>query len=121
MDLLTLAHRREQDSIVITVTGELDLCTARLHHDELLALCTSEGVRVVLELAGLTFCDAAGLSLLLQARDQVAATGGDTALAAPPRAVTRVLGLAGLTSAFAMFSSTSVAVTAPPGALRTFR
>jgi anti-anti-sigma factor len=72
--------RVDQISCVLAVEGELDLATImplRQALDEQL----SRGRRFAqLNLARLTFCDAAGLGALIQAQSRLASAGGDLGL-----------------------------------------
>ncbi|MFJ2264472.1 STAS domain-containing protein [Streptomyces sp. NPDC087844] len=57
---------------------------------------------MVLDPAGLDFCDRTGISALLSARIMAIEQRGDTALAAVPANAARILGIVGLDRVFAI-------------------
>ena len=66
MERLTVSTRRTDDCPVVEVTGELDIATADLLDLHLHDVITRHGpARIVLDLSGLTFCDASGLRVLV--------------------------------------------------------
>lgn len=80
---------------VIHAAGDLDLASA----DRLwagIAAHLGTGTRVVLECAAVTFCDSAGLQVLLRAHKR-AAGSGSFALSGAGGALARVLEITGLT------------------------
>lgn len=80
---------------VVHAAGEVDLATADQLWEELLAHLLP-GTRVVLDCAGISFCDSIGLRTLIRAHHHAAATGVDFALAAVDGAVGQLLKLAGV-------------------------
>jgi anti-anti-sigma factor len=78
------------------VAGELDLATA----PELLAavegLVALGRTRIVVDLAGLGFCDSSGLDALVRSLEAARVAGGCLALRAPQPPVARLLELSGL-------------------------
>jgi anti-anti-sigma factor len=85
--VLVVQRVRWQDGVVVlAVSGELDVFTARLD-GELLALSGAGHHRIVLDVAGLGFCDAPGLGVLIRARGRaerrLAAPGGRGAPGCP--------------------------------------
>jgi anti-anti-sigma factor len=90
--------RREGNSLVVTVAGEIDLSTADQLDDAIRQAEGTETTRIVVDLSGLSFVDSTGLSVLLDAikrnrRD------GDRLSFVPSKheAVTRLLALTGTT------------------------
>lgn len=81
--------------LVATVDGELDLATAPSLAGGLPPGVTA-GNHVVLDVARMTFCSAAGLDLFVTLHRHTEATGGSLRLAAPSIALRRVLGLVAL-------------------------
>jgi anti-sigma B factor antagonist len=96
---------------VVTLTGELDIAgTGRL--SEQLAVLLSQGrSRIVLDLQGLTFCDAAGLGILVRFRSRTLQEGGWLRLAGPSALLTRLLRLARVAHLFAAFATVTAATT----------
>ncbi len=75
--------------VCLTLSGELDLATVEVLHeqvDRVLAEVVPD--RLVLDAAGLTFCDSTGIGALLQARRQSEALGVAFQLRGP-RGITR--------------------------------
>ena len=75
------------------LSGELDMATAGQLHDVLDGLRRDGFHRVVLDLSGLEFLGAAGLSVLLRADAQFRAVGGHVTLTQPTALVRRVLAI----------------------------
>lgn len=83
----------------LVVMGELDAFTAlqlrRQLHDALAKGCT----RFTIDVAGITFVDAAGMGAFVRLRNAVTQVGGTFTFVAASRAFRRVCRLAGLTQA----------------------
>ncbi|RSN46647.1 STAS domain-containing protein, partial [Actinomadura sp. WAC 06369] len=88
---VVLSVVRGPEYTVVALQGDLDLETAPALHEELLALMDSDHKTVVLDLAHLGFCDAAGLSALISASHRALARGVSMRLAAPRPRVAGVL------------------------------
>jgi anti-anti-sigma factor len=82
-------------AVVATVEGELDVDTAPGLSEQLVPLAAA-GRHLILNLAGVRFCDCAGLSLFLRLRKSVSASGGSLHLAAPTSPVRRLIAVARL-------------------------
>lgn len=96
---LYLATATEGDAGVVSAAGELDASSeARLRSafDELLA----EDSTLVVDLAGITFLDSSGLSVLIYAYKRAHELGGSLTLRSPSAIVTRLLELTGQTERF---------------------
>ncbi|GGR48078.1 anti-sigma factor antagonist [Streptomyces cinereoruber] len=109
---LGLVDTRGQTA-ALAVAGELDLFTAAdlgRGVEEVL----NEYSTVILDLAGVTFCDSSGLNALLHLRRHAQDTGGQLALAAPPAQMLRLLTLTGMDSVFALYGSLAEAWAAHP-------
>jgi anti-anti-sigma factor len=99
---------------VVVVDGELDVDTAPRLSRQLTPLA-DKGSHLILDLAGLRFCDCAGLSLFLRMQRHASAVGGSlhlTALTAPMR---RLITLARLTDVLPIAASPADAITAREG------
>lgn len=81
------------DHQVVRLHGELDLAYAAPVRAALLGVA---GAEVVVDLSGLNFIDASGLSALLAARREMAEQGRRLVLAGPSPQVRRVFELTGL-------------------------
>jgi anti-anti-sigma factor len=88
---------RPDDLAVITVAGDLDAGTVDEIRSELLAASTST---VVADLAGLVFCDSAGLAALLHVRLILEEQGRALAIRNPPAQFSALIHLAGVKHTF---------------------
>ncbi|MFD7982498.1 STAS domain-containing protein [Kitasatospora indigofera] len=82
---------------IVQATGELDLDAAATLDTALrraLAVDPS-AARLVIDLAGVTFCDSCGLGALLRARTETERAGVKLSLAHPTNAVVRLLEITG--------------------------
>ena len=85
--------RRARGRTVLVLEGELDLATRDEVRSCLREIAAGRAGRVVVDLAGVTFADAAGVGALLAGKRAVDAAGGTLVLASPSRLVRRVLRL----------------------------
>jgi anti-sigma B factor antagonist len=104
MKALQLASEHANDSVVITVAGELDLATrpelcAYVHH-----ILDIHSDTVIIDLAEVTFIDACGLSALIILRRHAHDLGTSLLLAEVPPVVLKLLKLTGLESSFVVIS-----------------
>jgi anti-sigma B factor antagonist len=90
---------------VLAFVGELDSSTAPAAHDAIKQLTLGAGEQLVVDLAGLTFCDSSGIAALIAARAFAGKSGAAIALAAVPRHLSRVLGLLGLADLFVIHAT----------------
>src|SRR5258707_15171070 len=80
--------------VVITIGGELDVETAPALAGYLAtALDQRPGRDIILDVSGVSFADAAGLSALLAADTAVRDRGGALRLAGPSRQLRKILGV----------------------------
>ncbi|HEX2315456.1 MAG TPA: STAS domain-containing protein, partial [Thermomonospora sp.] len=86
-----LTSRQTTDHLVIELHGELDIASTTALRDHLLVLLRRARTPVVIDLSGVTFCDAAGLSLLVGARRRAHLHDLPIALAAPRPQIHRLL------------------------------
>jgi anti-sigma B factor antagonist len=89
---LSIIVRMADDECVVVVTGEVDMASAPQLRNSLAAVT---GV-VVIDLAGVTYLDSSGISVLVHVRNRVRTHGGDLKIRDPHdnvRAVLRVVGL----------------------------
>ncbi|MFD0260075.1 STAS domain-containing protein [Kitasatospora indigofera] len=98
----TTVARESSGGPVVEVTGELDYDTAprvRVALEDALAVAPVPPILVV-DLAGVTFCDSSGLNALLQARIDAQGQGSVLRLARPTPAVARLLEITGADQVF---------------------
>ena len=96
---------------VVVVDGELDVGTAPALELELTPLAEA-GCDLILDLAGVRFCDCAGLSLFLRVQKHAAAAGGSLQLAAAVKAVSRLITMARLGDVLPVKASAADAIAA---------
>ncbi|NEC89569.1 STAS domain-containing protein [Streptomyces sp. SID12501] len=102
---LLVEVRHEGSSAVVTPTGELDHHTADLLREPL-EDCLAKGIsRLVVDCAGLEFCDSTGLNVLLGARLKAEEAGGGVHLAAMRPVVARVFEITGADAVFTVHES----------------
>lgn len=97
---LALSSRLNDDTMTVIVTGELDIATAghlRTHVQEILH---GGATRVILEMTGVSFIAAAGLSVLVALADSATAYDTMLQLGRVSPTVTRVLEITGLDERF---------------------
>jgi anti-anti-sigma factor len=102
--------RHEGSSAVVTVTGELDHHTADLLREPLDASLAQGISRLVIDCAGLDFCDSTGLNVLLGARLKAEAAGGGVHLAAMQPVVARVFEITGAEAVFTVHDTLAAAL-----------
>ncbi|MFI1250440.1 STAS domain-containing protein [Streptomyces anulatus] len=117
MSALTITTRDAATGPVIEITGDLDYDTAPELRKAVGGLTVAGGHLLLLDLAGLRFCDSSGISALLSARSLAIEQGGHIALAAVPANTARILGIVGLDQVFTIHADAATA-TAPSSAAR---
>ncbi|GAA4205765.1 hypothetical protein GCM10022252_66830 [Streptosporangium oxazolinicum] len=114
MNALQLTSEHASDFVVITVAGELDLATrpdlAAFTRD----VIDARPGTVIIDLAGITFIDACGLSALIAVKRHAREQGTPLLLAGAPPVVLKLLRLTNLDASFTVISR-SGAMSPPPG------
>ncbi|QUX27667.1 STAS domain-containing protein [Nocardiopsis akebiae] len=96
--------------VLVRVRGEIDLATVPSYRDDLFDALRADADRVVVDLSGVTFFSAAGVSLLAAAWMRAEALGVDLRLAAPSEQVRRVLGIIGMHELSPVYATTEEAM-----------
>jgi stage II sporulation protein AA (anti-sigma F factor antagonist) len=96
---------------VVTLSGEIDHQTAGPLRQALEATGTA-GLRIVLDMRGVTFMDSTGINLLVAAHQALTEAGGWLRLAAPTPAVLRTIQIVGLDTVIACHPSLRQALNA---------
>lgn len=109
---LTVSTRRHDAADVISVAGELDMSTAPQLQKQVTRLVDAGQIRLIFDLSGVTFCDSTGLSIFVRARNSCVPHGGYVRLAAPQRAVRRILEVSGLVEVLHTFPTVDEAAAA---------
>ncbi|MFJ8542428.1 STAS domain-containing protein [Streptomyces sp. NPDC093586] len=102
MNPLTITTRDAPTGPVLEIFGDLDHDTAGRLRDLLPGLTLRPGQCLVLDLAGMTFCDSSGITALIVVRNHAQAARADVALASVPDRTLRVLRVVGLDRIFTL-------------------
>jgi anti-sigma B factor antagonist len=97
---------------ILTVRGELDVATAPRLRAGIAELTLAAGQLLVVDLAGVTFCDSSGISALIAARNVAEASDAKVALVAVPARLTRTFALTGLADFFPTYPTAEEAISA---------
>lgn len=93
----SLTFTRDSGAVVVGVTGELDCVTAPILDERLSDLLSDQGnLRIVLDLADMTFVDSSGLSVFITAYRHLQERGGLLSLRRPTASTLKVLEITGL-------------------------
>lgn len=98
----------------VQVRGELDIATAHDAYAYLLDVVDSQEGAVVMNLAELTFCDAAGLGVLAKVAGHARRTGRSVRLTAARPALLRIMRITGMEEAFPEIRNPSLSLIAWP-------
>jgi anti-anti-sigma factor len=103
---LSIAVQRAPDEVIIHLAGEIDVLTVAELSTVVSGLLTEEPSRIVLDMAGVTFCDSQGLGTLVVLSRKAQHARTVLALANVGDFLLRVLDITGLRSALMISSST---------------
>jgi anti-sigma B factor antagonist len=106
---LGIATVEDTDPTIVSLTGELDIASAGGLEDRIRRLTDAGHSRLIVDLAGLVFCDSTGIGTLVRANNDCLDQGGYLRLAAPNRNVARVLAIVGLLDMFPTYRSVEAA------------
>jgi anti-sigma B factor antagonist len=95
-DQLVIDVRRDEGTVVLALSGELDLATAPLLQDEIQGSEVETATMVVLDLQELKFIDSTGLRVLLTAHAQSRERGQQFAVTRGSPQVQRLLSITGV-------------------------
>ncbi|MFF3095138.1 STAS domain-containing protein [Streptomyces cyaneofuscatus] len=109
MSPLPITIRDAATGPVLEITGDLDHHTAPELRTAMDGLTVAAGQLLVLDLAGLDFCDSSGISALLSAPSLAVEKDAGIALAAVPANPARILGIVGLDQVFAIHPDAAAA------------
>ncbi|MEV0130368.1 STAS domain-containing protein [Dactylosporangium sp. NPDC050688] len=93
---LSLSTTRDDDTVVVSVAGDVDLSTAAELDGAVAAAVVGATGSVVVDLAGVTFIDSAGINALLKGRRLADDRGQRFRVANPAGVVRDVLELTGV-------------------------
>ncbi len=109
---LQVSARTENCVIIAELAGVLDVASAPELRERLLTLLRPASSRLVIDLSGVSFCDANGLAVLMGTARRAKLLGGFLRLAAAPPEVSRVLHSTGLDRYLPVFPTVRLAVSA---------
>src|SRR4051812_41762469 len=90
---------------VLTMRGQLDIDTAPALRTALDELAEQGAAQIVVDLAGLDFCDSIGLSTFVVAHTRCVEQGGWLRLATPTPFLLRLLSVVGVADAVPMYAT----------------
>ncbi|MFJ2822010.1 STAS domain-containing protein [Streptomyces toxytricini] len=102
MTPLRITAREAATGPVLEVSGDLDYASATELRERVTALALRPGLRLVLDLGCMEFCDSSGLTALIAARSHAHAARADLALAAVPANTLRIMRVVGLDQVFTL-------------------
>jgi anti-sigma B factor antagonist len=102
------------DTVVITVRGDLDLDSATVLATTLDQVLDRPAPRVVVDLSGIAFCDSTGLGSFVVGTHRARAAGGWLRLAAPSEWLLGLLATVGLTPRLAVYTTVADALATDP-------
>ena len=82
---------------IVTFVGELDAASADQAYGYVRDAIDAQGGQVLLDVAGLSFCDACGLGAFAQMSRHAAQAGSSVRLVAPPPLLKKIIRITGLT------------------------
>ena len=95
-EVLQIQSARSGSNHVVELAGELDLAGSANVSEELRRVEATDAQEIVLDVSELTFIDAAGIRVLLEAEARSRSDGGRLRVTQPQREVERVLQLTGV-------------------------
>src|SRR5580693_153758 len=101
-----------RDCAVLRIGGEIDADAAPQICERVTGLARNGTIHIIADLRGAGFLDSAGLGALVGSRTELRAKGGSLMLVASTDRVLQTLRIAGLSDAFAVYSSVLHAITA---------
>jgi anti-anti-sigma factor len=97
---------------IARLVGDLDIGTTRAVREGLLSMLLSAARLLVIDLSGLSFCDVAGLAMLVGTQRRASARGITVRLAAPRPQMAKLLRATGLDQSFTICATVDDAVPA---------
>jgi anti-sigma B factor antagonist len=105
-----IATEKVEDTVVIALTGEVDLYTAPDLKQELVRVIEEGADSVVVDMTDTTFIDSTTLGVLVSGLKRLRPTGGQLALVVTDRNIRKVFDITGLDRVFPIHESRDDAV-----------
>ncbi len=105
----------EDDSVVVTVRGNLDIDSAPVLTTTLAQVLDRPEPRIVVDLSGVDFCDSTGLSAFVTGHNRAVNAGGWVRLACPSEFLGRLLDTVGLTPRLGVYATVGDALAGRDG------
>jgi anti-sigma B factor antagonist len=106
-DMLTLSCRISQTGqATVIFAGELDTASADQAYEYVREAIDAHGGQVLLDMAGLSFCDASGLGALARMSRHAGQAGSSLHLVAPPPRLMKIIRITGLEDKLPVHSGT---------------
>jgi anti-anti-sigma factor len=99
-DGLLLKIENAADQVVLVASGEIDAATAPALAEAGTVLLAEEATALVIDFSEVTFCDSAGLRVLLKLHDAAGVSGGSLRVRGATGLVARVFEVTGLGALF---------------------
>jgi len=108
---LEIVERQENDVVILKLTGQVLLDDGDLAFGKRISELISRGmVRIVVDLAGVTFIDSSGVGMMAAKLKQVRTQGGDIRLLHLTSRSQRLLGMMKLITVFETFDDEQAAI-----------
>lgn len=110
MTTLTITATSRGTSHVLELAGEIDMSTAGQLREALRDLTLHHAQQLIIDMAGLDFCDSTGISVLVAARTHALVADASIALTCVPSHLVQALRVVGLDQIFPIHATTSEAI-----------
>lgn len=102
---LVLREECRQDSVIVSLEGELDMVGERLLNSLVTRLMAKAARQVLFDLSGVRFLDTAGIRGLISAQRRLFLAGRTMGLVGVPQVVQNILSVMGLQDHFVLYES----------------